>query len=466
MELMDEYPGVRSFKNYYKISIPERIRLLEKFWKIPDLRKLVAILFKLIFNQCIKEEDYESAEMGLKTFEDIHTEVAYVIPEIILLKEKSETAKRILEKFKENYSDNPYVESILFCFINEHISKIRIIKLKELSLFVNEGFTISEELLNKVKELSVRAPMYEKVEYICPILRKMNDPESKELLKEIGKLTEYMNSHQFVFSKSWNFKNQDWEDHYINLRYPYIHPGADIFKYSSMEEVVDSFLEVLNHDRCILLKVMVIDILLEEIVKSDKLVDELSSRGIFASLLRLTSLNGYSLLVEKSIILLENISLKRENWLRDNLIMYFENNKGSPHILDPIINILAKNISYIKIEILNSLKYALENNLLDCDKGTALLFMNVLIHTANNQPWIVFKKSLAIIFSCPHVLENKELLRELVDKLIGYAKTSDRGNYVLIYLKGLLSARGVEIKELGKEIADVFEDLEKNMYFI
>jgi aconitate hydratase len=68
------------------------------------------------------------------------------------------------------------------------------------------------------------------------------------------------------------------------------------------------------------------------------------------------------------------------------------------NLLEHIIPLLNLDMSvYVKMELLNSLEYALKNNLIRCNNEIAHALADVLENIGNDQPWMLFKKTIDII---------------------------------------------------------------------
>jgi hypothetical protein len=470
-ELLYRNSEIEFFKNYYDLSVPERIELLEKYWEIPELRKAVIMLVKVRLKYYIKKGDYTTIEMALKKIFDgkLHKEIGHILYEIVRLKEKSEMAKKILNAFKNKYSKLPKdLEKTLFHNINEPIITIRTHKLKELLLFVKEGVTISYELLNKVKEIGIYERVSEKnLNLALAILGEMGgEPESIAIVEEKRELMEYLkNPLNLDEIKRKDLKILDWKDCCVKIAYIPTEGIISIFAENNIGDIIDTFVFILRLEEIVILKIMVMDLLIEEISKNEELLNRLLvNKEVFAILLKLYLHKGYSLLSKKALTLLEKLSLKRDNWLKSNLIHYFKSNDfNSQKSLNNILYLLTENIStYVKIEILNSIKYALENKLIECNKDAAYTFVDIMMNTDSNQPWTIFKNAVDIIFSCPYIKTDEKLLSSIVEKFMGLADIVEEGrkDHILIYLKKLLEMSGVNIIELDEEVIEKLLEFE------
>ena len=164
-------------------------------------------------------------------------------------------------------------------------------------------------------------------------------------------------------------------------------------------------------------------------------------------------MDGYGLLSEKALVLLEEIALKKDNWLKNNLL----NNPGEKPTLKIIRKFLRRNTSiYVKLEIIEVWEYLLKNDIIICDKHTASAFIYTLVNIGNDQPWIVFKKAVDVIGSCQYIREDKKLLSKIVKKIMEYIEASTSTcPSVKEYLMKVLESLNVE-KKLDKDIVEEY----------
>jgi hypothetical protein len=475
-DLMKEYPGIEQFKNYHTMSISDKIRLLEMFWKIPELRKTVAILVKVEFRTSVKNGDCKTMELLLSIFEkNICCEIGHVLPELIKLKEKfkSNIAKKIIDEYREKYpmlSDD--LESIMMHTINETIIFIRTKGLSELLLFVREGFLISNSLLDGVKEIAIYECVSNKnINLALSILKEINDIESKSIVSEKTELIEYLEKPLDLSKiEKENLSNLDWKECSIKISYIPTIGEIKLFTDNNIEEAIDAFVDILSNSDKIILKIMVVDLFIEEVAKNDEfLIKLLDNKNLFAILFELCSAEMYPLLSKKSRTLFEKLALKGENWLRGNLINYIKNSgktgQTAHEIAMKIIKLMMHNMSvYVKMELINSLEYAFNNNILHCDKEMAHALSNVLSNIGNDQPWMLFKKTTDLIFSegCMDG-EDKELLEKVLGKFVSYGESSeDKKHYISLYLKKLLESNKYNFTEIDNNIFEKLIKFENN----
>ncbi|AEH07525.1 hypothetical protein [Methanothermococcus okinawensis] len=471
------YPEFESFKNYYHLSIPERIELLKKCWKVPELRKAVIIIIKTRLKYYIKKRDYITIEIALKKIfdgdENTYEEISYILYELIQIKEKSNIVKKIVDTFKNKYPKLPKnLEKQLFHNINDSIISIRTYKLKRLLAFVREGIIISYELLNKIKEIVIYECVSEKnLNIASSILEEINDFESRRIIKEKKELMEYMeNSLYFKTSiRDLELEKADWKEYCIKITYIPTIGILDIFTEDNLNNAVKTLIPLLNIEDLVILKIKIIDLLTEEISKNEELLNALLDNDeILPILLKLYVNKRYNFISKKALMLLEELSLRRDNWLKNSLIDYFKDYAGSQNSLNNILYILTENISArVKIEILNFLGYASKNKLIVCNKDMAYTFVDIILNIDNNQPWAVFKNAVDIIFSCQYIQTDKKLLDDLIKKFTDYMdimEEEEKKDYLIIYLKKLLEMGGPNIVELNEEVIEKLLEFEnKNL---
>jgi hypothetical protein len=457
---------IRLFKNYHKLSIYKRINLLENAWKMLNQRKPIVMFIKSILKHNIEHKEYDTIESVLLRFVNItDEELMYIIPELVLLRGKSEAAERILHNLKQKYPELPHdLEKSGFQNINEHISTIRMKKLEELLIYVNEGYLISHDLLDKLKEMIIYEDCKINVDVIIEILKNMgNEPESNKIIEETSELMEYLKEnliHPNV-SNIKDLKYRDWKEIYVKLSNTLIGGLSNVFKNDSIEDIIDSFMYMLNNKDCVILKIRIIDILLERIYINDELLKKLSChKNTFPTLLSLYLRKGYHLLSKKALILLEELSLSNSYWMKNNLIEYFKNN---PSNFEKILLIMSENISAnVMIEISGFIEYVFKNEMAVCRLDDAEYIVKILEKINNNYPWFLFKKTVDVILSCQCIKTNRKLVKKVAKKLIDYAKNSkDKTNkeYISIYMKKLLGVQNINIEELDEEAIEYILDL-------
>ena len=218
---------------------------------------------------------------------------------------------------------------------------------------------------------------------------------------------------------------------------------------------------MLNNKDCVILKIRIIDILLERIYINDELLKKLSChKNTFPTLLSLYLRKGYHLLSKKALILLEELSLSNSYWMKNNLIEYFKNN---PSNFEKILLIMSENISAnVMIEISGFIEYVFKNEMAVCRLDDAEYIVKILEKINNNYPWFLFKKTVDVILSCQCIKTNRKLVKKVAKKLIDYAKNSkDKTNkeYISIYMKKLLGVQNINIEELDEEAIEYILDL-------
>jgi hypothetical protein len=454
-KLLIKFPEYKEFLDYHNISIKERFDLIEKYLKFPETRKATILLAKIELKRHIKKGEDNSIRVILKVFENnIYEEIIYILPEIIALKGKSEIAKKIVEDYISKYPTLPKeMDDITYRFIEEPIFKIRNTHLKKLLRFIKEGLIISDKLLNRVKELIIYERVVEEnINLALSILEEINEPESVAIIKEKRELMEHLEKNPLNIDK---IENGDIELEKYHIKITYI-PTKDVIKIfgsDDIKDIVKTIIHILNLEEAVILKIMVMDLLIEEISKNGKLLDELLSNNIYDILSKLALLDGYGLLSEKALVLLEEIALKKDNWLKNNLL----NNPGEKPTLKIIRKFLRRNTSiYVKLEIIEVWEYLLKNDIIICDKHTASAFIYTLVNIGNDQPWIVFKKAVDVIGSCQYIREDKKLLSKIVKKIMEYIEASTSTcPSVKEYLMKVLESLNVE-KKLDKDIVEEY----------
>ena len=142
-------------------------------------------------------------------------------------------------------------------------------------------------------------------------------------------------------------------------------------------------------------------------------------KNIFEILAKLAVLTDYSLISKKALTILEEISIKKENWLKDNLT-----GKFNEKIIPTLMRSLLKSASspFVELEIIEACKFLIDNNVLKCRKSENITkgLHKVIHNTYSDQPWIIFKKIVDIVKDCPEIKEDREFLDVLSKKIMDH----------------------------------------------
>ena len=413
-KLVDDISRYSELLDYHNKKPEEQIFILNKYIKYPETRKAVVMLIKNKLEEYIKNKngDKNYIETLLKIiYENICEEVIYALFEIIRLKRRNfPLSAEIVKSYVEKYPKLPrYMADTFYKLVNDHIFKIRYTTLLQVLAYVNEGIIIQRRVLNRIKELVVYADTCSKdVKIAMRILDKIEEPECKAILQE----------KERIFNRC--FKDGVMEIPLFNsVKIRYI-PALDTVEIVNSENIPISRIiaQILEFKEMTIPKIMVLDYLINEIVSNDNLLNEISSiTDIFKILAKLAVLPDYSLISKKALTVLEEISIKKGNWLKDNLINKFDE-KNTPFLMKRLLKSVSS--PFVELEIIEACKYLIDNNILKCKKprNIAKGLYKVIYNTYSDQPWIIFKKIVDIVEECPELKENREFLDVLSKKIM------------------------------------------------
>jgi len=511
--MFQKFPELMQFKNFNDLPKDERKKLFKDYWDYKVLRKAIAVSIKLILKKSIINKDYDTIQEYLEFINDleIHREIFYMLYEIIQLKREFEIAESIINNIRNKHKEIPhYLEGKLFHNICEPIINIRSYKLRRLLSMIKEGFYISYDLLNKVKEIAIYECISEENKHLAlSILAEMNEFESNKIVNEKIELTDYLGENSpcsiSIGKNIKSLKDMDWKDLCILISYIPTEGKVKIFEVYSMQDILNKFMSILEEKDKVMIKVRIIDFLTSEIYDNDELLEELfNNKKLFAILFNLYS-NNQTILAKRALSLLEELSLLKEDWLKDSIIEYYSDNKiMNKKPLKCLSYMLNEDVSsYFKIAILEAIKYITENkikscshpcheiremleqgillkedllqehmNLKICNNNVSCLDMDY-IHTIVNsvfgddikkQSWTIIKNTLDIlIFSskCLYITSDEKIIGTIIRKLLEYSDelNTEERSYLYIYLKKLLELSGYNIENLENEYIEKFSNL-------
>lgn len=441
-ELLEYFPESKDLQSYFDEGIFERFEILENAIKNPILRKAAFIRLKKLLRKAINKNDTEKIENILNFLErnmyleDVpYLKSFYILEELIILKEKNnELAKKLVQSIKEKYPKLPKVkEKVLKIALNELIVVMRIYGLRELLSYIKEGFIVSDEIIDIVKELAIYTTVNQRIlDLSLKILEKVDDIESRAILKEKKELEEYLKNRSSDIKETDDINDPDWKNVYYSITYL---SSKDLLDFNINPETratdLAKFLESKQH---IILNIVMMDIIIDKINHEDKhilkIIDE-KRRFVFNTLLKLILFNEYHLMSTKALKLLMTIMIKREHWLIKSII-------DGPDDIDylPLIKKLFDygNI-YIQMETLDALQYLLKNREYKMDLDLAEKILGLI---KKDERWIILRKVMGLLYECSHTC-SVEVINKVAEGIITYLKNStlddDSKLYLIRYFK-------------------------------
>ena len=512
--LIEKYPTLAYFKNYHTISEKERKELFKRYWKCKELRKAIAVAIKLKLKECIKNKKYNAIREYLEMISqmEIHREIFYMLYELILLKYMGfKEAEDIINNIRDKHTTIPYyLEKELFFNINEPIIVIRNYKLKRLLAMVKEGFYISYDLINKVKEVAIYEHICGKnTEIALNILSGIEDEECRSIVKEKLELMEYIEEKPIVKNKK--LEEMDWRDVCLMIEYLPTEGKLAILGDYDLEDLLNKMMDILEKEDKVIVKIKILDYLINEIYENEKLLNMLlSNRNLFKILYNLCSDNKH-LLFKRVVILLEELASVEEGWLERNVIEYYKEGVNDKKPLRYLLYMLSEDMPlYFKLDILRAIREIIEYGVEHCKKlcidirkmleeGTItkeeilskyrdiigihaitsphnIICQNmdnvtIIVNTIfsgdiKKQPWILIKNTLDILLlMCEHVLLDENIVSIVIRKLLEYYEVlkDEEIIYLYLYIKRLLERSNYNIEKLGEEYLGRYEELKRRV---
>ena len=446
-KLVDDVSKYFELLDFHNKESEERISIINKYIRYPETRKAVIMLIKNELERYIKikKGDKKYIETLLRIiYDNICEETIYVLFEIIRLKRRNfPLSAEIVKSYIKRYPKLPRtMADTLYKFVNEHIFRIRYIHLLEVLTYVDEGIIIQRRVLNRIKELVVYADSYSKdVEIAMKILDRIEEPECKAILEEKERIFRKYFKDGFIEIPLFN-----------SVRIRYI-PVLDTIEIVNSENIPISEIiaQILESEGMTIPKIMVLDYLINEIVSNDNLLDEiLSIKNIFEILAKLAILPDYSLISKKALTILEEISIKKGDWLKDNLISNFDK-KTTPSLIKRLLKSVSS--PFVELEIIEACKYLIDKNVLKCSESKNMTkgLYKVIYNTYSDQPWVIFKKIVDIVKECPELKEDREFLNVLSKRIMDLIEW-ETSPTAKTYLLSVLERLHEEMEYTGGEV--------------
>ncbi|WP_131007297.1 HEAT repeat domain-containing protein [Methanofervidicoccus abyssi] len=443
-KLVDDVSEYFELLDYHNRESEERISIIDKYIRYPETRKAAIMLIKNELERYIKNKkgDKKYIETLLRIiYNNICEETIYVLFEIIKLKKRNfPLSAEIVKSYIERYPKLPRtMADVLYKFVNEHVFRIRCIHLLEVLAYVEERIIIQRRILNRIKELVVYADSYSQdIKIAMKILNRIEEPECKAIVEE----------KERIFSKY--FKDGFIEIHLNSVEIRYI-PVLDIIEIMNSENtpISEIIIQILESEGMTIPKIMVLDYFINEIISDDNLLDEiLSIKNIFDILAKLAILPGYSLISKKALTILEEISIKKSDWLKDNLISNFDK-KSTPSLIKRLLKSVSS--PFVELEIIEAYNYLIDKNMLKCSESKNMKkgLYRVIHDTYSEQPWVIFRKIVDIVKKCPELKEDREFLNVLSKKIMNFIEweTSPTAKTYLLSILEKLHEEEIEYVE-------------------
>lgn len=453
-ELLEYFPESKDLHSYFDEGIFERFEILENAIKNPILRKTAFVMLKKLLRKAINKNDTEKIKNILNFLEGHmysekgpYLELFHILEELIILKEKNnELAKKLVQNIKEKYPKLPKIrEKVLKIALNEPIVVMRIRGLKELLRYIKEGFIVSEKITDIIKELAIYTTVNQRIlDLSLEILKKIDDIESRAILKEKKELEEYLKSRPLNTDETIDINDPDWRNIYYSITFL---SSRDILDFNiDPETQATDLVEFLGSKQHIILNIIMMDIITDKINNEEKDILKIidgKREFVFNTLLKLILSNEYHLMSNKALKLLMTIMMKREHWLIKSII-------DGPEDIDylPLIKKLFENGNiHIQIETLDTLKYLVNNRGYKIDHELAEKVLELI---KKDERWIVIRKVMGLFYECPYAC-SIEVINKVAEGIITYLKNSKLDNDSKIYL----------IRYFKKE--DIIQKIDKNI---
>jgi len=322
-------------------------------------------------------------------------------------------------------------------------------------------------------------------------------------------LMDYIEKISMVhYKKSLNEMN--WKDVYILLYYLPTVGKIKIFENYDPKDALDKIMDTLENEDKIIVKVKILDFLINEIHENEELLNMLLNNTKLFKVLYNLYPDSKSLLFKKVVLLLEELSFLKDGWLERNILEYYtdENNKRP---LNHLLHMLHEDVPiYFKVGILKAVKGITEDITKNCTNlctyilemlregkitkeevlseygevigahavisndnvlcrnmdSIALIISAVFTKGVGEKPWIIIKYVLDILVSmCENILSDEYIMGIVIKRLLDYydaLKDKEEKYYLYIYLKKLLRISGYNIEKLGEGYLKKYMEVEGN----
>ena len=514
--ITEKYPTLKYFKDFHSISEEEKKELFKKYWGCKELRKAIAVAIKWKLKEYIKNKKYNAIReyLDMISHMEIHREIFYMLYELILLKHMGfKEVEKIINNIKNKHLTIPYyLEEKLFFNINEPLIVVRYYKLKRLLAMIKEGFYISYNLINKVKETAIYEHICGKnAEMALKILSNIEDDESKAIVKEELELKEYMEKKSILEIKYKKLENMDWKDIYLIIEYLPTEGKLIIPDHFDLEDFLNKAMDILENEDKVTVKIKIIDYFINEIHENERLLNMLlGNKDLFKILYNLCSDNNH-LLFKRVMILLEELASLEEGWLERNIIEYYKEGWDNKKPLRYLLYMLYEDIPlYFKLDILRAVREIIKDRVEQCKKlcreirkmleegkiskeeilskyreivgiYTITSPYNILCQNMDNvafivnaifsgdikkQPWDIIKSTLDILLlMCKYVLLDEKIISTVLKKLLEYYEVlkDEEIAYLYLYIRRLLERSNFNIEKLGEEYLRRYKKLERRV---
>ncbi|EHP84866.1 hypothetical protein [Methanotorris formicicus] len=416
--LLNKFPEVDYVMDYFEKDDIGKLEILENLIENPAFRKPVFTKIKLWLNKEIKANNDDTIVRILKFIDGKYfTSTAFILYELIKLYDRYDIAKEIIDTIQSKYSEIlEYYFTCLCKWIDKYPIPIKRKTLKEILEFTNFGIKLSDEMLNKLKELVIYEMDEESLEVIMEILNTVGDEEGKLLVIE---------------RKSLDRKACE-----------------SIVKNIVKNKDITKLKEIFG-DRGIILKVIILDNFINLIENEDsEFIEFLNnySSDIFEQICPLIDI-GYYIILEKIkkfmvVLIISNPGLFR-SWMINNY------HKIQEKCINFLKKILKEPYPEVKIELLDILEDALNEGYYEL----VYKFLPELSELLNYRMWEVKSRALKLIIA---LNVEKEDVDDVVVNILKSFESPDEDFrlYLLRALKNLPTSR-----KHGEKVIGLLEEL-------
>ncbi|EHP85188.1 hypothetical protein [Methanotorris formicicus] len=391
--LLKNFPEMDYVVEYFEKDDVGRLGILEKLMEKPEFIDVVFTKIKVWLNREIKKNNEETIKRILEFVKGKYfISTSFLLYELILLYDKYDLAKEILDTIKSKYPESIEYFFMRICeWVGRYLVPIKREIVKELLTINKFGIRLNENVLETLKELVIYEDDKELLKYIDELFDSVGEEEGLLILKEKNEIKK---EKRFLIEElNRIIDSQDLEEFKRFIKSPW-------------------------RGKKLIPKIVIIDHIIESIVDRDVKLLEFFNR--------------YSDEIFKYLCLLVNETPCKifKKYMEMLIVAYIVSNPGMfgkllvnhPDLqikcADFIDSIFKKPYSGIKLELLDMFINALDED--KCDKITQ--YLPELSKLLNHRMWDVKSRALKVITSMD-IAENE--VDDVVMNILKNYKYSD-----------------------------------------
>ncbi|EHP85969.1 hypothetical protein [Methanotorris formicicus] len=422
--ILQKIPEMGEILEYFNKNYNEKLKILQSMIENPMLRKSAFMRLKTILKRGIKDNNEELINRVLEFINGkYYKEMAYILHELVLLYNKHEIAKEIVDTIKSKHPGIvKYREDILFTLLGELLVIQRKNALKELKDYTTVGFPISKTILYRLKKMVVYDVVDEDIiQLTIKILEKVGDEEAKQLIKERKEIISGIREYTLSLSEILQ-RNKNWRDVYALIE----HTPEEYITHLENDSLLN-LINLLREDDGILLKIRVMDSLLQLIEEENpnimNFIDN-NYNAIFNTIHELIN-HRYFMVSKNSERLMRLLLIKKPSLFNRWILSKTDINNYIPTIK----KFLNDTHPTIKMEMLNVVEH-----LLNLGYEGVNTLLPELLNLIDDEKWAVKRRLISII---PKLTIKDEDIDNIICKCIDALEKCE--NDFVMYILRLLN---------------------------